>query len=130
MLAVEIGIGIDHLRLNPKAKVHPQRVNLVDQRLESIRKFSLVHIPVAESRVVGVALAEPAVIHDEAVDAERLCLLSERLLPGFSDVHLGCFPGVVNHRPRARIGAFGENVGYGEVIQQTRSPAIAMLGVA
>ena len=71
MLAVEIGVGVDHLRLNPQAKVHAQRVNFVDERLEAVGKLLLIHIPVAQAGVVVFALAKPAVVHHKPVDAER-----------------------------------------------------------
>ena len=83
MLAIQIGIGIDHLRLDPQAEVHAQRVNLVDQRLQPVRKLLLVHVPVAEAGVIVFALPEPAVVHHEAIDAERRGLFRQRDLAGF-----------------------------------------------
>ena len=130
MRAIEVGVGVDHLRLDPEAEVHAERVNLVDERLEAVGKLLLVYIPVAQAGVVVFALAEPAVVHDEAVDAERGGLFGQRHLAGLGDVELGCLPGVVNHWAQwARQGCgepSGQNVLELEAMEQARSAAEAV----
>ncbi len=98
MLAIEIAVGVDHLRLDPDAEVHAEGMHLVDEGLEAVGKFLRVDIPVAESSVVVFALTEPAVVHDEALGADGGGHLSEGHLSRLIDVHLGCFPGVVKDR--------------------------------
>src|ERR1017187_4085870 len=82
-------------------------MNLVDQRLQAIRKLLLVHIPVAQPRVVVFALPKPPIVHHEPVQSQRRCLLSERHLSGFIHSELRRFPGVVNHRPKFRRQCLG-----------------------
>jgi hypothetical protein len=84
MLAIEIGVGVHHLRLNPQAKIHPQRMNLVDQRLQAVRKLLRVHIPVAQAGVVVLALAKPAVVHHKAVDAQAAAFSASAICPASS----------------------------------------------
>ena len=81
MLAIEIGVGIDHLRLDPQAEIHAECMHFVDERLEAVGELLLVDIPVAEAGVVVFALAEPAVVHDKAVHAERGGFFRQRLWP-------------------------------------------------
>ena len=95
MLAIEIAVRVDHLRLDPDAEVHAEGMHLVDEGLEAVGEFLRIDIPVAESGVVVFALAEPAVVHDEALGADGGGLLCEGDLAGLIDVHLGGFPGVV-----------------------------------
>ena len=41
MLAIEVGIGIDHFRFDPEAEVHAEGVDLVDERLEAVGEIFL-----------------------------------------------------------------------------------------
>ena len=129
VLAVQVRVRVHHLRLHPEAEVHPQRVDLVDERPEPAGELLRVHRPVAQARAVALALAEPAVVHHEAVHAERRGLLGERDLPGLGDVELGGLPGVVDHRPRprhragARPRSIRQDVLQLEAVQQPRGPA-------
>ena len=60
--------------------------------LRPLGNFCLVDVPVAEAGVIVFALAEPAIVDDEAFDAELRGLFGERDLAGFADVELGRFP--------------------------------------
>ena len=110
MFAIEIGIGIHHFGLDPEAEIHFQRVDFVDQRLEAVGEFFFVDVPIAESGVIVFALAEPAVVHDEAIDAETRRFFGEGDLAGYIDVHFGGFPGVVDHGAWLGIGRLRKNV--------------------
>src|ERR1035441_4442581 len=107
MFAKKIRVRVHHLRFHPQPKVHPQRMNLVDQRLQAIRKLLLVHIPVAQPRVVVLALPKPPIVHNKPVHSQCRCLLRERHLSGFIHSELRRFPGVVNHRPKFRRQCLG-----------------------
>ena len=99
--------------------------------------FCLIDVPVAEAGVVVFALAEPAIVHHEAVDAESGGLFGKRHLAGFSHVDFGGFPGVVDDGPRLGCGqrrpapsGARQNAGELEVVEQARGAAQAVRRVA
>ena len=92
MCPVEITIWVYHLRFDPEADIHPKAVDIGDQRIEPVREFLLVHCPIAQTGMVVIAGAEPAIIHDKKFDAQLGRLFGERTLAGFIDRELSCFP--------------------------------------
>jgi len=130
MLAIEIGIGIHHFGLDPEAEIHFQLVDFVDQRFQTVGEFFFVDVPIAEAGVIGFALAEPAVVHDEAIDAETRRFFGECDLAGNIDVHFCGFPGVVDHGARFGIGRLGKNVLELVFMQDARGAAETVIGVA
>ena len=68
---VEIAVLADHLRLDPDAEGHAQLLQPGDQGLQPAGQLAVVHHPVPQAAVVVVPLAEPAVVHDEQLDAQR-----------------------------------------------------------
>src|SRR6201996_4829466 len=117
MLAVEIAVGVDHLRLDPDAEVHAELVDAIDDRFEAVGELLFVDVPVAESGVIVLALAEPAVVDDEALDAELRSLFGERDLTGFADVELGGFPRVVEDRAEFGMRRAGEDDALLEAVE-------------
>ena len=99
MLAVQIAVGVHHLRLDPDAKVHAQRVYAIDHRFQAVRKLLRVHIPVAQAGVIVLALAEPSVIDDEPLHTQLGSLLRQGYLARFAHIEFRGFPGVIEHRP-------------------------------
>ena len=130
MGAVEIAIGVDHLGFDPEAELHLERVHGIDQALQTLREFLRVDGPIAESGVVVVAFAKPAIVHHEEFHAEFGGLFGERLLAGFVHGEGGGFPGVVEHGAQARSGAAGQNLLAGEAVQHARGRAEAIGGEA
>ena len=65
--AVEVTIARDHLGLEPEAEMHPQALNMVDQRGQPLGVFARINDPVAQTAGVVVALSEPAVIQHETL---------------------------------------------------------------
>ena len=128
--AVEVGVGVDHLGFDPEAEVHVEGVDLVDERLQAVGKFCLVDVPVAETEVVGGALAEPAVVHDEALDTDAGGLFGEGGLARIVDGHLGGFPRVIDDGAELRRGLLREDVGDLEAVEDARGFAHSMAGVA
>src|SRR5260370_25542876 len=96
-------------------------------------KLLLIDIPVAQSGVVVLALAEPAIVHHKAVDAQRDSLLRQGHLPGLINAELGGLPGVVDYRPR--LGSMilarpvGQNVVNFEAVQNARGAAETVVGI-
>jgi len=68
MLAIEITIGIHHLRFHPQAEVHTKIMNPINYRLQAMRKLSRVGLPIPQSGVVGVSFTEPAIVDDESLN--------------------------------------------------------------
>ena len=78
MGAEQLRVGGDHLRLVPYSEFQPESVYSVYKLAQAAFELVLVYEPVAQRVVVVVALAEPAVVHDEHIHAEFLCALRER----------------------------------------------------
>ena len=74
---VEVAVGVDHLRLDPDAELHAQGAHVLDQRCEAVGVGIGRHPPVTEAGAVVAAAAEPAVVEDEALDADRRGALGE-----------------------------------------------------
>ena len=67
--AEQVGILGYHLRLEPDAEFHAQIVDLPYQLRQAAFDLFLIDIPVSEARIIIVTLSEPAVIHDDHLDA-------------------------------------------------------------
>ena len=98
--AVQIGIRVNHLRLNPDTKLHAELFNVIDHRLKAVRVFFLVQIPVAQRGVVVVAAFEPAVVNDKALHAQRCGLVGHAHDVVRIVVEVDPLPGVEMHRAR------------------------------
>ena len=68
-----------HLRLKPKTEFHTQRVDVLDDFGEPALELIGVDEPVAESRPIVVANAEPAVVKNECVNARTANAVRYRL---------------------------------------------------
>ena len=135
MLAVEIaesGLTISGSTQRPKSM--PSEWTLSISGLSPCGNFCWIDVPVAQAGVIVFALAEPAVVHHKAVNAERRGLLRERHLAGFIHAKFGGFPRVVEHRPRFRRLLLARPVRQHvidlEAMQQARSAAQAMVRIA
>src|ERR1700733_10664350 len=120
MLTVKVAVGVDHLWLYPDAKVHAQCVHAIDDRLKAVGKLLLVHVPVAETCVVILALAEPSVIDDEAFYSELAGFFRQGQLAFFADIEFRRFPGVIEDGAQASALSTGENVDALEAMQRAR----------
>ena len=67
--AGHIGVGVDHLGLEPQAEFHAEVVDVVDQRGQALRPHLGGDHPVAQSGVVVAAGAEPPVVEHVALHA-------------------------------------------------------------
>ena len=77
MRAVQIAVRIDHFRLNPQAELHAQTVHMVDKRLQPVRELFGINVPVAQTGVIVVALAKPAVVYYKQLNAQLGRLIGE-----------------------------------------------------
>ena len=96
----QVAVRVDHLRLDPQAEFHAERVHVRDQRAEAVRELGFVRPPVAQSGAVVVAAVEPAVVEHKTFDADRGRCGREFLDRAGMDIEVEAFPGVQVHRPR------------------------------
>ena len=69
--AGDVGVGVDHLRLDPQAELHAAaRGPLSTSGCSPSRPDVGRDVPVAEPGVVVAARAEPAVVEHEPLDAD------------------------------------------------------------
>ena len=101
MGAGEVGVGVDHLRLDPQPELHAEPADGVDQRVQAVRPDVLVDVPVAEPGGVVATVAEPAVVEDEPLDADLRGHVGELGEPAEVVVEVDGLPGVEHDRPRA-----------------------------
>ena len=127
VLAGDVGVQVDHLRLHPQAKLHAVAGDRIDERREALGPQTLVDVPVAEACVVVAAAAEPAVVEDEAFHAEPGGRIGE-FQQGFEAVvKVDRLPGVEHHRADPpgrgvhvlRPGAEPVVEGLGDAVQAT-----------
>ena len=103
MLPVQIRILVDHLRLDPDTKLEPFCVDLLYKALKSALDLILVDIPVTESGIIVVAVAKPAVIENEHLNAEFGSLISDLQEFLISKVEIRSFPVVDQDRPSCEL---------------------------
>ena len=87
---------------------------MVGERAEAVGVLALVDVPVAERARVVVAAAEPAVVEDEALDADRRGGVGEPLQLGDVVVEVDRLPRVEQHLARrARVAGARAHVARG-----------------
>ena len=97
--AEQIAVLIDHLRLDPDAEFHAGFIDTADQLRKRAAKLFFIRRPVAERQEITVSLSEPAVVHDQQIDAEILRLLRQADDPVSVKIKVESFPAVEQHRP-------------------------------
>ena len=107
---VEVGIRVDGLRLEPEAEPHPQALHLVPQALEAVGQFFHIHIIVAQTGPVIIALAEPAVVQDKELAAQLLCPHRQIHQAAVGKVEHQALPVVEEHRPFPLPPVFGDDM--------------------
>ena len=120
MCAIEIAIRIYHFGLHPQAEIHAEGIYACNQAVQAIRKLLRIDGPIAQSRVIVVSFAKPAVVHDEQFHTELGGLFCERYLSRFVHVKFGGFPRVVENRSRPRFEATRLDVAALQIVQQAR----------
>ena len=99
--AGQLGVDVDHLRLEPQAELHAQGVDVLHERLQTVRPGLGGDLPVAQSRGVVAAGAEPAVVQDVALDADLGRGVGQGLELVQVVVEVDGLPGVEQHRAGA-----------------------------
>ena len=90
--AVQIAVRVDRFRLDPQPEIHAQRVHPVDQFLQTVRKLLRVDRPGAQPCPVGMARANPAVVHHEKLHAHPRRAFCQSQLRVRPHVELRRFP--------------------------------------
>src|SRR5580698_4535288 len=93
-------------------------------------KFLRVNVPVAQPRVVVLALAEPSIIHDETLYPDACGFLGKCHLPGLVHIEAGGLPGVVEHGPQLRTRRARQQGIDFKPVQQARCAADAVARIA
>ncbi len=100
--AQEVAVGVGHLGLEPEAEIHAGGPDMGDQGVETLRPSARVDLPVAEGAGVVVApgsrSAEPAIVEDEALGAQRGGAGGDVLEDREGVVEVDRLPAVVVHR--------------------------------
>ena len=102
MGAREVRVEVDHLRLDPQTELHAETTDGVHERRETLRPDHRVDSPVAEPRGVVPASEEPAVVQDEALDADSSGALGQRQERREVVVEVDRLPRVERDRARPR----------------------------
>ena len=100
----DVGVGVDHLGLEPEAELHPEPAHPVDEGVQPVGPDVRGDHPVAQPRVVVTARAEPAVVEDVALDPERRRALGEVEEPVEVVLEVDGLPHVEGDRPVGRHG--------------------------
>ena len=115
--ASHVGVDVDHLRLEPQAELHAQGVDVLHERLQTVRPGLRGDLPVTQSRGVVAAGAEPAVVQDVALDTDLGGGVGQGLELVQVMVEVDGLPGVEQHR-----------AGTGGVGRVRAQPGVAALG--
>ena len=127
---VETAVDVHHLRLHPDAEVYAERPDLPAQPVQAARQLLFVGLPVAEGAGVVIALAEPAVVHDEQLDANVLPGPRQGYEAAFGDVEIAGLPTVEQHRPGLMLPSPPDDVLPHEKMQIAAQAREAVRGVA
>ena len=73
MGAEQIGVGVDHLRLDPDTEVDANLLDALNECGETVLESFGICLPISETCVVAVALAEPTVVHNKHINTAFLC---------------------------------------------------------
>jgi hypothetical protein len=95
----EIGVGADHLGLDPQPELHVEAPYVVDERVQAVRPHLLVDVPVPQAGGVTASVAEPTVVEDEALDPDLRRQVGERPEPVHVVIEVDRLPGVEDDRP-------------------------------
>ena len=103
--AVQIGIGIHHLRLQPQPELHAPLAYVPRELVQAARPDGFVDPPVTQAGLVAAAPEEPAVVQDVPFRSDAGRPVGERGEPARVVVEVDGLPHVeVDRAGRARVG--------------------------
>ena len=109
--AVQIGIGIHHLRLQPQPELHAPLAYVARELVQAAGPDGFVDPPVTQAGLVAAATEEPAVVQDVPFRSDAGRPVGERGEPAGVVVEVDGFPHVeVDRSGRARVGGPRANV--------------------
>ena len=97
MLFIQFTLSVRHFRLYPDTKSDTLPLSLIYQPSNTRRQFLLIHHPVAQRSVVGLArifVTKPAVVHHKKFTAHRRNIRHHLLHTAFVDFEIDTFPTV------------------------------------
>ena len=99
----QVGVGVDHLRLDPQAELHAEGADVVDERMQTLGVDVRVDVPVAEPCAVVPAPPEPPVVEHVALGSDLRRGVGQGEQPVAVVHHVHGLPGVQRHRPRLAL---------------------------
>ena len=99
----EVGVGVDHLGLEPQPELHAEAADVLDQRVQAVGPDRRVDPPVAQPRGVVAAVPEPAVVEDEPLDPDPGRAVRDAAQPGQVVVEEDGLPDVQDDRLHLRV---------------------------
>ena len=97
--AIKVRILIDRFRLKPQAKLHPQLIDLLGKAGKTLRQLFPIHIVIAKTCQIIVAVAKPAVIQNKQLAAQIFGTACQIQQAGLVKIKHTTFPAVVQDRP-------------------------------
>ena len=97
MLLVEFRGGVGHLRLYPDTELDAFLCGIIAKRADAVRQLVGIGLPVAQGRIVAVALilaAKPAVVHNKQFTPHHGDVIHHLVHALLSDVEIDTLPGV------------------------------------
>ena len=129
VLAGQVGVEIDHLRLEPQAELHAEAMDVRGQPVEAVGPDFRVDPPIAQPLGVVAAFVEPAIVEHEALHADRSRTVGEPLERGLVVVEVHGLPGVERERPRLGGGVHAARQRAQPVVESRGDAVEAAVGV-
>ena len=98
VLPVQMTVFADHFRFDPDAELHAEIVDPADQRAQALAQLLFIHGPIAQAGGIGIPLAEPAVVHNDHLDAQVMGFFGQIVNGAAGEIKIGGFPAVDQDR--------------------------------
>ena len=129
MLLVEFTCRVGSLGLHPDAEFYSVALGVVDEILYTVGQFPFVDDPVAECRIIGIALiltAEPPVVHDKQLTAHSGDVAHHLVHILLVDVEVYALPRVQKYA--AQVVAMGQTVLASPLMEVARRSRQSFVG--
>ena len=100
MRAEEIGVGVDHLRLEPQPELHAQRAHAINEWSQPLRPHGRIHPPVTEPGSIIATQVEPAVVEHKPLHTDPRRALCQRCQAREVVIEVDGLPHVERHWTR------------------------------
>ena len=94
MFFIKAAVLVDAFRFDPDTELHAEGVDSLNEVTERFAQLLLVDKPVAQSAEIVVSVSEPAVVHDNHVDAQLFGVHGELIDRLAIKIKVSAFPAV------------------------------------